>query len=163
MGERLLCKQEVIGSIPFTSTTVLASAKTAATAAGRGEGERQAQRELRRERDGDETFSGRSDEAQLAAARGRRGMVFDMVKREQSDRDGSNRSWRSGVAGFSREGGCGGVGGLASVSCGKSCLHESVGPGLAPGRDGGSGFLRIPHGKVSMRRASGGCLGAERR
>jgi hypothetical protein len=32
---------------------------------------------------------------QLAAARGRRGMVFDSVKREQSDRDGSNRSWRS--------------------------------------------------------------------
>ena len=24
MGERLLCKQEVIGSIPFTSTTVAA-------------------------------------------------------------------------------------------------------------------------------------------
>ena len=25
MGERLLCKQEVIGSIPFTSTTALAT------------------------------------------------------------------------------------------------------------------------------------------
>ena len=25
MGERLLCKQEVIGSIPFTSTTVATS------------------------------------------------------------------------------------------------------------------------------------------
>ena len=27
MGERLLCKQEVIGSIPFTSTTLSGDAK----------------------------------------------------------------------------------------------------------------------------------------
>ena len=30
MGERLLCKQEVIGSIPFTSTTLCAGAKSVA-------------------------------------------------------------------------------------------------------------------------------------
>ncbi len=29
MGERLLCKQEVIGSIPFTSTTALKSCASA--------------------------------------------------------------------------------------------------------------------------------------
>ena len=33
MGERLLCKQEVIGSIPFTSTTVAAKLQRRAAAA----------------------------------------------------------------------------------------------------------------------------------
>ncbi len=31
MGERLLCKQEVIGSIPFTSTTVAAQRRLSAS------------------------------------------------------------------------------------------------------------------------------------
>ena len=33
MGERLLCKQEVIGSIPFTSTTDFCAAKCQAASA----------------------------------------------------------------------------------------------------------------------------------
>ena len=32
MGERLLCKQEVIGSIPFTSTTIFGGAERAGLA-----------------------------------------------------------------------------------------------------------------------------------
>ena len=36
LGERLLCKQEVIGSIPFTSTTDSASAMTVVCGSSRG-------------------------------------------------------------------------------------------------------------------------------
>jgi hypothetical protein len=38
LGERLLCKQEVIGSIPFTSTRKAASCRLAACKPGRRAG-----------------------------------------------------------------------------------------------------------------------------
>ena len=58
MGERLLCKQEVIGSIPFTSTTAQCAKRIARAATGATSvAPRAAQQELRRG-SGEEGFAG---------------------------------------------------------------------------------------------------------
>jgi hypothetical protein len=97
---------------------------------------------------------------QQVAAASAEGMVFDMVKREQSDRDGSLSVLALRVL-VSREGE--GVGGRLPFHA-VNCVFTRVGSGLAPGRDGWPG-PGVPGRGVgsSIVRASGGCLGTERR
>jgi hypothetical protein len=80
LGERLLCKQEVIGSIPFTSTTdrtmrsnVRVKARQRRSCAARGEARRRARARLSADR-------GEADLAIGHDARWR--LIFDRVNRE---------------------------------------------------------------------------------
>lgn len=76
MGERLLCKQEVIGSIPFTSTTGPSSpGEVGPPAAVAPHGAAKADR---------------SGKHEFAGGRNAIGVFFDRVKRE-CDRDGCRR------------------------------------------------------------------------
>ena len=81
MGERLLCKQEVDGSIPFTSTTAARCAASSRAAA--------AVAELPRERRGAEKGAARAscgrgsgEDKVCRRAEARAALIFDRVKRE---------------------------------------------------------------------------------
>jgi hypothetical protein len=69
LGERLLCKQEVDGSIPFTSTTPSAAGDRLSAAGGRPQG-------------GGHRGRAASDREKPGFAGRVAGSVFDRVKRE---------------------------------------------------------------------------------
>ena len=81
LGERLLCKQEVIGSIPFTSTIAQCASRIVASAAAVA----QQPRERLVQKRAPAACAARSGEATVclrAFELGARSLIFDRVKRE---------------------------------------------------------------------------------